>query len=561
MRFSSVKPAVTHQKRHGSYYTPAPIGTFLASWAVRSPADVILEPSCGGGALLQCAATALLQRGAAPASIAHQLHGLELDPVAARKAQAYLQQQGMPLPAAAVQVGDFFAFADRLLPDAGRRFDAVIGNPPFIRYQHFAEEQRQIAFQLMHRVGLHPNRLTNAWVPFVVGAALLLKPQGRLALVVPAELLQVGYTAELRRFLSDHFCRLMLITFRKLVFPRIQQEVVLLCAEKNGGARTGINVVELDGLDDLAGHVDEVLDPRALKPMDHSTEKWTQYFLSKQEIALVRALRDDPRLRRLGDLASVDVGVVTGLNEFFVLARQAVQAAGLNGHTRKIVTRSAHLAGTVFTAAAWEALAEGEQRAYLLDAPAVARNDLPESVRCYVRHGEQEDVNKGYKCRIRKLWYVVPSVWVPDAFLLRQIHRHPKLVLNEAGATCTDTIHRVRLHPGTDGRQLTCACLNTLTFAFAEILGRSYGGGVLELEPREAEQLPIPFTGAERIDFDQIHRLVLAEDMDGALAVTDRVLLREGLGLAAREVQALRGIWDKLRDRRLHRAHRVSCGQ
>src|SRR4029077_12524112 len=110
----------------------------------------------------------------------------------------------------------FFTYAAECLPepdlfDSGSRnlgqgpVDVVIGNPPFIRYQHFAEAQRTVAFKLMNQVGLHPTRLTNAWVPFVCLASLLLAPEGRLAMVVPAELLQVGYTSELRLFLSRHF--------------------------------------------------------------------------------------------------------------------------------------------------------------------------------------------------------------------------------------------------------------------------------------------------------------------------------------------------------------------
>ena len=43
-----------------------------------------------------------------------------------------------------------------------------------------------------------------------------------------------------------------------------------------------------------------------------------------------------------------------------------------------------------------------------------------------------------------------------------------------------------------DPRVLAAASINSVTFAFSEVMGRSYGGGVLELEPREAEPLPFP---------------------------------------------------------------------
>ena len=63
--------------------------------------------------------------------------------------------------------------------------------------------------------------------------------------------------------------------------------------------------------------------------------------------------------------------------------------------------------------------------------------------------------------------------------------------MNGAKATSTDTIHRVRVKKDVDIRLLTTVFFNSLTLAWAEVCGRSYGGGVLELEPREAEELPI----------------------------------------------------------------------
>lgn len=86
----------------------------------------------------------------------------------------------------------------------------------------------------------------------------------------------------------------------------------------------------------------------------------------------------------------------------------------------------------------------------------------------YVSEGEAAGVHLGYKCRIRKKWWAAPSVWVPDAFLLRQIYDHPRIVANDARATSTDTIHRVRIIGNTDARALAAASINSATFAFAE---------------------------------------------------------------------------------------------
>src|SRR5689334_7142371 len=245
-----MKPAVTYQKIRGGYYTPKPIADFLARWAIQTPHASVLEPSCGDGTLLQSAAEMLMERGATRTAMIDLLHGIEFDPQEAAKAVERLEaMSGLPFTTA-VHCGDFFTYCHTHLMDK-RSFDAILGNPPFVRYQNFPEEQRRIAFYLMQRAGLHPNRLTNAWVPFLVAATLLLQEHGRLAMVIPAELLQVNYAAELRYFLSRYYRALTLITFKKLLFEGIQQEVVLLLGERNGGMSTGIRTIELDGIADL----------------------------------------------------------------------------------------------------------------------------------------------------------------------------------------------------------------------------------------------------------------------------------------------------------------------
>jgi adenine-specific DNA-methyltransferase len=546
------KPIATYQKLRGGYYTPKPIADFLARWAIQSPSARVLEPSCGDGVLLESAVSALLECGASHKAVAGLIHGVEIDEREARLTVERLLALNIPTAASLVHQGDFFAYCQSHLADK-RRFDAVIGNPPFIRYQTFLEDQRQIAFELMRRAGLHPSRLTNAWLPFFVASTLLLNQRGRLAMVIPAELLQVNYAAELRHFISEYYDQVTLITFKKLVFDHIQQEVVLLLGERNCGGQTGIRTIELDQATDLLAFRHTEFSGQQLKPMDHSTEKWTQYFLDRSEIALLRELRAHLKLTRIGDVLEVDVGVVTGLNEFFVLTEQQVAARSLASHVRPLVSRSGHLQGLIFTEADWQANAARQLPAFLLNPPDTALEELPLSIKNYVISGEEKGFHQGYKCRIRKRWYLVPSAWAPDAFMLRQVHGFPKIVLNETPATCTDTIHRVKFRQGVVGKQIAVAFLNSLTFAFAEVTGRSYGGGVLELEPREAEQLPLPLIGADRLNLDRLNHLLLAGHIAEVLEITDRLLLVDGLGLSRKDAGRLRGMWQKLRDRRINR--------
>jgi len=527
------------QKERGGYYTPDRIAAVLARWAIHSPHLSVLEPGAGDGQLV-VAAEQLLGEGGRITAV--ELHPDEADKIRARTG-----------PRTTVVPGDFFAwFRDCAQPAS---FDAVIGNPPFIRYQQFREEQRRVAFALMAKEGLHPSRLTNAWLPFVAVATRALKPGGRLALILPAELLQVTYAAELREYLVRKYTHLTVVTFRQLVFDGILQETVLLLGERGNSSGARMAFVELDVLEDLTIErvtgVDEVE-----ADLDHGREKWTQFYLSPAELGLVRELEASRSFGRLGHYAEVDVGVVTGRNEFFVLNRKQATDHGLLDACLPLVGRSAQTPGLVLRAEDWQQLADANGRCYLLQLGDTHRSRLSAPARAYVALGEQLGYHRGYKCRIRlPNWWKVPSVWVPDAFLLRQIYDGPRIILNRAGAVSTDTIHRVRAKAGIDASSLAAASLNSLTFAFSEIHGRSYGGGVLELEPTEAEGLPFPKPTILDATLDELDGLVRTKGVETALREVDRQVLKP-VGLSECDIEALRGIWCKLYRRRMSRKRR-----
>lgn len=552
-----MKSVPTSQKLRGGYYTPARIAEFLAEWAIRSATDHLLEPGCGDGAITTAIGKRVRDLGHPGAG---RLVAVELDPIEAATARRRLAECDLPASYSTFEEGDFFqrcrdwlALPDLFRPASGAtRFDAVIGNPPFIRFQSFPESQRTIAFDLMRPLGLRPNGLTNAWVPFLVASARLLHQGGRLAMVIPAELMQVGYAAEVRRFLSEYFERITIVSFRGLVFEAIQQEVVLLLAEREVASRRGIRMVELATTEDL----DDVrVDDSSEKPkdIDHSTEKWTQYYLAPAEIDLLRNLRSHQEVRRFGEFASIDVGLVTGENDFFVLSTEQVADHGLAGLVTPIVSRSAHLEGIQFRSADWRTLHDQGQGVWLFAPPGVKPSELSIPARRYVKYGESQRFHEGYKCRIRKRWYVVPSQWTPDAFALRQVHGFPKVVLNAAGATTTDTIHRVRFHDRRIGKAIAGAFVNSLTLAFSEVMGRGYGGGVQTFEPSEFEGLLIPNPTIEVMDASAVDRHLRGGRVQECLDHTDAILLRRVLGLDRDDALRLRRIWETLRDRRVLR--------
>ncbi len=530
-----LEPNGNGRKLRGGYYTPAPIAEYLASWAVRTEADRVLEPSCGDGAIVEPAARLLGTGG--------ELIAIELFPEEAAKARS------RGASATRVIAGDVFQWWMANEPDGS--FDAVIGNPPFIRYQDFPEAYREPAFNLMRAEGLNPTRLANAWLPFVVLATRALREDGRLALVLPAELMQVGYARELRGYLARKYRELHIVTFRKIVFDGIQQEVVLLLGRRGDCTSAQISVHELDTASDLAQLKLERATPVEVD-LEHATEKWIQYYLSPREIGLLRALADSPDVPRLSDYAEVRVGIVTGRNEFFVMSKLDATSKGVAGFCSPLVGRSYQIPGLVFDDNDWRALHENGDKVLLLNITQGDLSELPHAARRYIKEAEEQGLHNGYKCRIRlPAWWQVPSTWVPDAFMLRQIYDAPRIIANHAGAMCTDTIHRVRVKSGISSVQLAAASVNSMTLAFSEIYGRSYGGGVLELEPREATQLPFPrLNGA--LPAEELDQTARSSGPEGVLDTVDRLVLMP-MGLTRNDIQLLRGAWYKLSVRRRQR--------
>ena len=112
--------------------------------------------------------------------------------------------------------------------------DAVVGNPPFIRYHGHVGETRAAANRAALAQGVELSGLASAWAACLVHAAHFLRPRGRLGMVLPAELLTVNYAAPVRDWLRRRFGRVALVTFERLQFDALAN-VVLLLAEGEGG--------------------------------------------------------------------------------------------------------------------------------------------------------------------------------------------------------------------------------------------------------------------------------------------------------------------------------------
>lgn len=528
------------QKLRGGYYTPLDLAVFVSRWVSGCRPRQILEPSCGDGvffeALASCAA-------GLPA-----VRAFEIDEVEAGK--AVLRADALENLTVDTSATDFLHWAVAELRRGSQLFDGVVGNPPFIRYQYLPKAFQALAEEIFRRLGCSFTRHTNAWVPFVLASMALLRPGGRLGMVVPAELMHVKHAQSLRAFLVAACSRLVVVDPVRLWFSDTLQGAVILLAEKKRARECpfeGLGVVRVEDRE-FADQDSECLFRSTSTVNGRTVEgKWTRALLDSKERSLLEDVETDSNVKRFGDVADVDVGIVTGANKFFFVSNETVAHYELQDYAVPMFGRSEHCPGIVYNQQqhrANESRGKPTNLIWFRDGGAIRHQGAAR----YIEYGEAQGLHRRYKCRVRSPWYCVPSVYATGVGMLKRSHHSPRLVLNEAKALSTDTAYRIRTVT-VEARTLVTCFLNPLTALSAELEGRHYGGGVLELVPSEIERLLVPVPRGVDVDLRALDEAVRTRPTDEVLRENGSRVLA-GLGLGRDSVDELLGGWSRLRDRR-----------
>ena len=335
-----------------------------------------------------------------------------------------------------------------------------------------------------------------------------------MAFVVPAEIGHAPYAGPLMDYLIANFGSVHLIAIRDKIFPRLSEDCWLLLADGAGSRSSAIRLSRV-----------ERFDPHAMPPLvseEIPVEAWRvrwrrrlrPFLLPPRVRSLYERMAAEPDAVRLGQIAQVGIGYVSGANRFFHLRPSDVRHFAIpDEFLVPSIRNSRYVTGAVIDdddVGRWVAK---DEPVFLLRIPPRAR--VPGAVRAYLDSAEGRQARASYKCRNRTPWYTVPDVRRPAFVLTYMSGRSPALAANRVGCTCTNAFLAVDLRSGLFGNGgisepgLPAAWGSSAGRLSCELEGHPLGGGMLKLEPGEAR-----------------HVLLVP---DAAVADRDRTLLEEGI--------------------------------
>lgn len=453
------------QKRSGAYFTPDPVSATLVRWACRKPTDRMIDPSCGDGQFLA------LHRNSV---------GIEQNPASAHRAIDRA-------PGALVHEGDFFTWAT----ETGERFECAAGNPPFIRYQTFKGEMRRRAIGLCLDLGAKFSGLSSSWAPFLVATAGLLKPGGRMAFVVPAEIGHAPYAAPLLDYLVASFSTVQIIAVRRKLFPSLSEDCWLLYTDGFGGRAEAIDLTVVENFKPSR------TPPKPTIRID--IEEWRSvwnrrlrpFLLPGSIRRLYSSALTAPDTKRLSEFADVGIGYISGHNDFFHLRPSDAKRLGIESPFLQPSLRNGRaMPNRQITKVTVDGWMKSDDQVLLLRL--TRDQELSSSVRRYLDSSAGREARLGYKCRTRAPWYAVPDVQIPDFMISYMSGRNVNLVQNFAGVSCTNSVHSLRVRDRTLAAKLLPQWGTPFVRLSCELEGHALGGGMLKLEPREAGRIVFP---------------------------------------------------------------------
>ena len=456
---------IGHRKNYGQFFTPKLISRLMAQWVLRDEPEVVLDPAFGLGVFYDEVIKLNPNNQV-------QFVGYEID----NKIISFLKGCNNNL--------NLTLYNSNYLEAEPKEFDAIICNPPYMRFQKFLN-RHDILPIIEKQIGKKLIGYSNIASVFLVKALNELKRNGNLAFIMPFEFFNTGYGKEIKKSLLDNFLLKQIIIFsnEKEIFPDATTTVcVLLC--KNDRTECAIKITQINSGDNLAQILD--ISEYFQKTINTSTllscEKWTPILMSLFSKNII-----PNAFVKLSLYGLFTRGIATGANEFFALTKEKMIRLGLDDKSVCMcITKSPQIRKPVFTFDDFKKLSDSDKPVYCLN---VIDNPSKEALK-YIHEGEYCGYHKKYLTMVKNPWYKIDKR-KPAPILFGVFSRGKlKAIRNLTTATTFTCFHG--FYPNMFGEAL----INKIFVYFLSDIGqtiikankRSYGDNLDKFEPGDLNE-------------------------------------------------------------------------
>ncbi|WP_240785654.1 Eco57I restriction-modification methylase domain-containing protein [Rahnella sp. CJA17(1/100)] len=538
------------RKELGAYYTPRVLSQIMSDWAIRDNSDRILEPSFGGCGFLESCEQTLIKLGSCnPLS---NLFGIDVDIKAFEALKNkfsfnILSEQFILNDFINVEPGSFGA----------KEYDVVIGNPPYISMHNMSIEQRLSCEKILKKSTYSSKTLgrnASLWGFFLLHALSFLAEKGRVAWVLPSSFLNAYYAKELINIYKKHFDELKIIKINERLFKHEgadEMSVIFLCDgfHKEKKDCKFFSLAFSESVKELGS---AVYDSASGENVSYDNYKFS--LLEGKNLNSYNDIICRSFSKKITDFADIKIGMVTGYNSFFILSEEQAREKHLDLNLFKpVVSRFSHLRGVKHNLTRHKKNTSQNKKTLLLNVEESALKQRGSFLRKYLSNVTKDERIKNRTFKKRPFWYLPDDGLYPDAFLSYMVHECPKMVLNQGEINCTNSIHRIFFKEKFSYKEKIAYCISLLsTFSqlSAEIEGRSYGSGVLKIEPTAGKNIKILIDKIVINDLYQLSKkidnLLINNNLHEAADLVDQVLINRKL-LNNEELSSLKNGLAKLR--------------
>lgn len=475
-----------HRKKIGAFYTPLTVSSALTNWGIRSSSDLVFEPCFGGCTFLEAAVLCFERLGNNTPE--NNLFGCDIDPLAFK----YLEKKtNLNCSLGNFVEKDFLEYSDQ--ENQVGKFDLIVGNPPYIKHSSFSASQRKTAMDVARNADVTIHGRANLWAYFIVHALNFLNPNGRLGFVLPGSFLYADYSIKIKKLLLSkfRFVTALTVSERLFVTEGTEETTVVLLAEGFGtpSLNKELSIRCMDSVSELSKFLDaktaEITGPataypgHGLIPIDVGT--------------LCHRIASTEGMRTLKQVASLRIGLVTGDKPYFVKTHSEWEKLEISeSYLQYIMPLSQYVPGLTIEQSDRKEHLNGNVRCLGLRTGATTNNV---AVTRYLDSYPRDKREKNATFKRRALWHQFNDIHdTPDAFFVFMADNGPRIILNNADATCTNAMYRCSFLEHVTSIQKKIIALSmctTFTQLFAEIVGHPRGSGALKLEPSSALKLAL----------------------------------------------------------------------